>query len=340
MHTIVVGRDAMACRFEVVFNAGETADATELGVAALDLVDLIEDRITVYRDGSELSRLNATASEGWQPVAADLFDLLVTAGQLGERTGGGFDCASGALVRAWGFLERRGRIPTDESLQAARERSGMRLVELDPATKRVRFARPGVEFNLGGIGKGWALDRVVELLRDAGVESGFVHGGRSSVRAIGSQGGVQGGQRGWPVGVRHPLRTDRRLATIRLQDRALGTSGSGTQFFVDRGRRLGHILDPRSGLPAEGLLSATVVAPTAAESDALSTALYVLGPAGLPLIAPEGGDVGGLIVAPAETPGRLRVVVANLDSDDIAFEPGPDFDVEVLRSTPAVDPGE
>jgi len=135
MHSIVVGRDAMACRFEVVFNAGETADATELGVAALDLVDLIEDRITVYRDGSELMRLNATASEGWQPVAADLFELLVMARQLSERTGGGFDCASGALVRAWGFLERRGRIPTDEALQAARERSGMRLVELDLATQ-------------------------------------------------------------------------------------------------------------------------------------------------------------------------------------------------------------
>jgi len=337
MHSIVVGRDAMACRFEVVFNAGETADATELGVAALDLVDLIEDRITVYRDGSELMRLNATASEGWQPVAADLFELLVMARQLSERTGGGFDCASGALVRAWGFLERRGRIPTDEALQAARERSGMRLVELDPATKRVRFVRPGVELNLGGIGKGWALDRVVELLRDAGVESLFVHGGRSSVRTIGAQGGIQGGRRGWPVGVRHPLRTDRRLATIRLEDRALGTSGSGTQFFVDRGRRLGHILDPRSGLPAEGVLSATVVAPTAAESDALSTALYVLGPAGLPLIAPPGGGVGGLIVVPAETPGRLRVIVANLDAGDIALEPGPDVEVELLRPIPAAE---
>lgn len=326
LHTIVVGRDAMACRFEVVFNAGEVADAAELGVDALDLVDDIENRITVYRDTSELARLNATAAAGWQPVAADLFALLAHARELHDLTGGGFDCAAGALVRTWGFLQRQGRTPADEELAAARARSGLAFVELDPDGSRIRFTRPGIELNLGAIGKGWAIDRAIEQLRDRGVASVLVHGGQSSVRAAGMQGPDIPGRPGWPgkpgwnVGLRHPLRPGKRLATITLRDQALGTSGSGTQFFIDRGKKLGHILDPRSGVPAAGVLSATVIAPTAADADALSTALYVLGPDGLPTIAAAGGPVGAILVVPGGTAGSVRVLTANLAEDAIAFE--------------------
>jgi len=322
VHTLVVGREAMACRFEIVFNAGEVADATAIAVDCLDLVDEIENRITVYRDTSELSRLNATAADGWQPVAADLLALLVQARELHERTAGGFDMAAGALVRTWGFLRRQGRTPSNEELARAREATGMQWVELDEAGSRVRFTRPGVELNPGAIGKGWAIDRVIERLRDAGVESSLVHGGASSVRAMGGQGPVRPGTRSWPVGMRHPLRPGRRLATVQLDHRALGTSGSGTQFFIDRGRRLGHILDPRTGMPAEGVLSATVIAPTAAEADSLSTALYVLGPAGLSRVAPPGGAVGAILVVPGESAGAVRVLTANLADEIFAIEPG------------------
>jgi thiamine biosynthesis lipoprotein len=198
----------------------------------------------------------------------------------------------------------------------------MHWVELDTAGSRVRFTRPGVELNPGALGKGWAIDRVMERLRDCGVTSGLVHGGASSVRAIGAQGIARPGRRAWPVGVRHPLRPGRRLATVLLDDRALGTSGSGTQFFIDRGRRLGHILDPRTGVPAEGVLSATVVAPTAAEADSLSTALYVLGPAGLARVAPPGGSVGAILVVPGKAAGAVRLLTANLDDETVSIEPG------------------
>jgi thiamine biosynthesis lipoprotein len=184
-----------------------------------------------------------------------------------------------------------------------------------------------VELNPGAIGKGWAIDRVMEKLRDCDVPSALVHGGASSVRAIGGQGIAPSGRRSWPVGVRHPLRPGRRLATVQLIDRALGTSGSGTQFFIERGRRLGHILDPRTGVPAEGVLSATVVAPTAAEADSLSTALYVLGPAGLARVAPAGGAVGAILVAPGKAAGAVRVITANLDEDLFAIEPGEGVEV-------------
>jgi thiamine biosynthesis lipoprotein len=322
VHAIVVGRDAMACRFEIVFNAGEVPDATEIAVDCLDLVDEIEERITIYRDTSSLARLNATAAAGWQPVDADLLSLLVLARELHERTAGGFDMASGALVRTWGFLRRQGRTPSAEELAGARAASGMQWVEIDPDGGRVRFTRPGVELNPGAIGKGFAIDRVVERLQGRGVASCLVHGGASSVRAIGAQGFPASGRRGWPVGVRHPLRPGRRLATVQLDDRALGTSGSGTQFFIDRGRRLGHILDPLTGVPAEGVLSATVVAPTAAEADSLSTALYVLGPEGLTRVAPPGGPVGAILIVPAESSGAVRVLAANLDAETFRLEPG------------------
>ncbi len=330
LHTIVVGRDAMACRFEVVFNAGEVEDATALGIDALDLVDEIENRITVYRETSELARINATAAAGWQPVAADLFALLEHARGLHEKTGGGFDCASGALTRAWGFLRRQGHTPAPEELARAREASGMRWVELDSEQRMIRFTRPGVELNLGAIGKGWALDRAIERLIDAGVPSVLVHGGQSSVRAVGVQGPRLPGRRGWKVGVRHPLRPAVRLATITLEDQALGTSGSGTQFFIDRGKRLGHILDPRTGLPAEGVLSATVLAPCAADADALSTALYVLGPAALPQIAPAGGPVAALLVVPGASSNALRVHAANLDADTLSIDPAADPALELV----------
>jgi thiamine biosynthesis lipoprotein len=321
LHTLVVGREAMACRFEVAFNAGEVADATPLAVEALDLVDAIEARISIYREGSELARLNATAAAGWQPVSPELFSLLLEARALHERTGGGFDPAAGSLVRCWGFLQRQGRTPTAEHLAAAREASGMHLVEFDEAGRRVRFARSGVELNPGAIGKGWALDRVMDFLGVAGVGSVLVHGGQSSVRAAGTHGSAGTGRAGWPVGIGHPLKPGRRLATLALVDRALGTSGSGTQFFVDRGRRIGHILDPRSGLPAEGVLSATVLAPTAAAADALATALCVLGPEALPRLAPPDGPVAALVVLPGHTAGTVGVRTSNLADDMLRIEP-------------------
>ncbi|NCY03829.1 MAG: FAD:protein FMN transferase, partial [Planctomycetia bacterium] len=177
VHTLVVGREAMACRFEIVFNAAEAADATAIAVDCLDLVDAIESRITVYRDSSDLARLNATAAEGWQSVDADLLALLVEARDLHARTGGAFDMAAGSLVRTWGFLRRQGRTPSADDLSRARESAGMRFVEIDAAGGRVRFTRPGVELNPGAIGKGWAIDRVITRLRAEGVTSGLVHGG-------------------------------------------------------------------------------------------------------------------------------------------------------------------
>jgi FAD:protein FMN transferase len=336
LNTLVVGRDAMACRFEVAFNAGEVPGDTELAIAALDVVDEVEDRISIYRPTSELSRVNAAAAAGWVDLSPELTAILARARELHRVTAGAFDIAAGALVRAWGFLRRQGRTPDDAELDAALAACGSRFVEFDEPGRRLRFLRPGVEINPGAIGKGWAIDLACARLDAAGVPSVLVHGGQSSVRARGVQGPDVPGRRGWRVGLRHPLRPGRRLATIALENRALGTSGSGTQFFIDRGRRLGHILDPRSGRPAEGVISATVLTPSAADADALATALYVLGPGGLPLVAPPRGPNAAILVLPAAA--GARVVVANLDPESVAIEPEAGLEIEWIGGPNAAPP--
>ncbi len=150
----------------------------------------------------------------------------------------------------------------------------MNHVLLDPVQQTVRYQRPGLEINLGAIGKGYALDRVADMLdRDWGVPAYLIHGGRSSVFAR----GTPGQSHGWELSICHPWQPERRLATVWLRDRAMGTSAATFQFLEHQGKKLGHILDPRTGWPASAMASVSVLAPTAAESDALSTAFFILG---------------------------------------------------------------
>ncbi len=259
----------MATTFEVALPAA-TPDAVAAGTDALDLIDELESQLTAYRDDSELSRLNAA---GGGPVEPRLFALLQAAGTLTRDTAGAFDCATGALVEAWGFRSRQGRVPPGDVLAAARRASGFRHVVLDAGT--VRFLRDGLSINLGGIGKGYALDRAAERLRERwGVRSALLHAGGSSVRAVGVPPGVP---RGWAVAVTHPHADGRTLGTVWLADQGFGTSAATFQHFEAGGKKYGHLLDPRTGVPAEGTASASVAAPTAAAADALSTAFFVLG---------------------------------------------------------------
>lgn len=274
-YLVRVSREAMACEFEVLLNAGQYEQGTQTALETLDLVDELEAQLSVFRPTSEISQLNRYAAA--EPVAVDsgLFGLLQLAARLHDETGGAFDITSAPLSDTWGFSRRQGKIPTPDELAAAQALVGGDRLELDPERQTVRFSTPGVRLNLGAIGKGYALDQCAEKLLDAGVHDFMIHGGQSSVLARGSTAGDPAG--GWLVGVHHPLRRHQRLAEIRLRDRALATSSSEKQFFRHQGRRLSHILDPRTGWPAEGLLSATVLAPTAAMADGLSTAFFVMG---------------------------------------------------------------
>lgn len=276
-YIIRFGRRAMACEFEVLVNAGEHEQATTAALAALDIVDQLEAQLTVYRDTSEISRINRDASAGWMTVEPRLFQLLQQAARLHTETAGAYDITSGPLSKVWGFYRHSGAIPTQDALATALHSVGMQHVEFDESRRALRLARAGVEFNLGSIGKGYALDRAAACMIAEGVDNFLWHGGQSSVLARGTHSTRPADSPGWIVGLLDPMRPARRIAEIVLHDRALGTSGAGSQFFRHAGKRYGHILDPRTGWPAEGILSATAVAPTAAEADSLATAFYVMG---------------------------------------------------------------
>jgi thiamine biosynthesis lipoprotein len=259
----------MACRFDITVDHADARMVPALQ-AALRQVDAIEAQLTVFRDTSAIVDLNRRASDAEVPCDRDLFDLLSRCAQLASDTEGAFDITSTPLSRCWGFLRREGRVPSDHEIASARRSVGMQHLHLDAAQTTVRFRQPGVELNLGAVGKGHALDCVAATLRQSGVRHALVSAGQSSLLAIG------GRQGGWPIDLVSPRRAGP-MARVWLRDGALGTSGAGTQFVEIEGRRYGHVIDPRSGQPADGFLSATVVCDSAADADALSTAFLVGG---------------------------------------------------------------
>jgi len=306
-------RRAMACEFAVEYHAADGPEAADAVLAALDLVDALENQLSIYRDHAEVSEINRAAARHAVDVEPRLFTLLELCAWLHAATGGAFDITSGPLSRTWGFLKREGRLPSDEEIADARQNVGFQHVELDPDHRTVRFLQAGVEINFNSIGKGYALDRVAELLGKRGVSDYICHGGRSSVLARGRD--RAGDTGGWSVAVPHPHKLDQSVGEIILRDEALGTSGAGTQFFEASGRRFGHLIDPRTGWPAEGVYTATAVAATAAEADALATAFYINGPAGASEYCAEHKNVGAVLVCPREgAADAIDVHVFNLDA--------------------------
>jgi thiamine biosynthesis lipoprotein len=271
-HWIRVQRHAMACRFEVLLS-GEDGRHVPAARDALAEVARLEDELSVFRDTSRVSDLNRRAAREPVEVDAGLFALLELCRTLSEETAGAFDVTSGPLSSCWRTARRDGRLPAANEIERARQTAGIHRVVLDAAARSVVFTAPGVAVNFGAVGKGWALDRAAELLAARGVRHALLSSGGSSARAVGGRG------RGFEI----DLRARRggadggRLARAWLREGALGTSGSGEQYLEIDGQRYGHVIDPRSGWPASGVLSASVFAAEAAVADALSTAFLVGG---------------------------------------------------------------
>jgi thiamine biosynthesis lipoprotein len=298
----------MATLFEILIPV-DTRNGAAIASEALDLIDELEAQLTVYRDDSEISLINQRATHVEVEVEPRLFDLLQQCESLTAQTWGAFDVTAGPLIKAWGFFLRQGRVPTPLERQEAINCVGMRHVELNTDRRTVRFRRDGVELNFGSIGKGHALDRAAELIQERGMRSALLHAGGSSVRVIGER----------PVGIRHPWNEEQRIAVVQLRDRALGTSAATYQHFEYNRRKLGHLLDPRTGRPAEGIASATALAPTAAEADALATAFYILGVEKTRLYCAARPDVGAVLLPD----GIDEPVVIGLDSDDLTLPLAP-----------------
>jgi thiamine biosynthesis lipoprotein len=256
---LTISRQAMACEWEVLLNQHQYPLGAEEAMRALDLIEKLEALHTVFRTHSDLIAINRFAATRPVAVAHDTLVMLKLARDIHALTEGAFDITAGSLSQAWGFSRRSGRMPTEGEIAKAREVVGTEFILFDESQSLVELTKPGVTLNPGGIGKGYALDRSAGRLVSSGVLDFMMHGGLSSV-------------------VAHPWRWEEQIGTIRLNNQALATSGSGKQFFHYQGQRYSHIIDPRSGWPAQGMMSTTVICPSAAVADALATALFVMGP--------------------------------------------------------------
>jgi thiamine biosynthesis lipoprotein len=278
----VESRNAMGTIFTIYLYANDDTQARTLSETAFEEVERLEETLSNYRETSELSRINRVAAR--YPVTTDpeVFALLEACLDYSRRTGGAFDVTVGPLMRTWGFFRGQGRYPTDEELRRAKQSVGWQHVHLDSATRAVRFDTPGVELDLGAIGKGYAVDRVVKLLREAEVEAALVDAGSSTLHAI----NAPPGKNGWIVHVPKPGERDQITSTVPLCNQSLSTSGSYEKFFDLEGKRYSHVMDPREGVPVEGVLQTTLVACHSTTTDALSNAMFVMGPeAGEKLLA-------------------------------------------------------
>jgi FAD:protein FMN transferase len=274
---LTISRQAMACEWEVLLNQHQYPLGAEEAMRALDLIEKLESLHSVFRTHSDLIAINRFAAVRPVAVAQDTLAMLKLARDIHALTGGAFDITAGSLSQAWGFSRRQGRMPNESEIAKARQVVGTELIVLDESQRQVTLAKPGVTLNPGGIGKGYALDRAAGRLASNGILDFMMHGGLSSVVAQGDRQHSETGG-GWLVALKHPWRWEEQIGTIRLSNQALATSGSGKQFFHYQGQRYSHIIDPRSGWPAQGMMSTTVICPSAAVADALATALFVMGP--------------------------------------------------------------
>lgn len=309
MPPVTLARHAMATRFELVLHGENPVALRAAGEEALDEIERLEAGLSLFNPRSEIAHLNARAAQGPVRVTPPLFALLQHAQRLHRESGGAFDITIAPLVRCWGFMNGSGHLPQPAELTEARACVGMWLVQLDPSDFTVRFARTGVMLDLGAIGKGYAIERAVEVLREAGVASALLHGGTSSVQALGRPPDAEF----WKIALEHPqagsacqpaspaneppAAAPGLLATVPLRDEAMSVSAVWGKSFQAEGKTFGHVLDPRTGQPVTGTVLAAVVLPSATETDALSTALLTLGAAGHDTIANLRPGMKTLLVA-------------------------------------------
>jgi thiamine biosynthesis lipoprotein len=305
--TVTIARHAMATRFEILLHGEIAARLRAAAEEALDEIERLDAQLSPFRPGSEISRLNAHAGHRPMRIEPGLFNLLQKARQISFETGGAFDLTVGPLMDCWGLsgsAEGPHPAPKPENIAAARALTGMDKLLLDEAQCTAGLALPGMRLDLGAYGKGWAVERAGLILREAGVTSALIHGGTSTVCAIGTPPDASAwnialekpdvarrnrswsalvnprSTRGQPVDCSNP--DDQPFAVIPLKDEALSVSATwGKEIeVIGSETRTGHVIDPHLGHPIPGALMAAVVLPLASETDAFSTALLVTGSAG------------------------------------------------------------
>jgi FAD:protein FMN transferase len=265
---------AMGTTFTIDIYGRGTGRMQAAAEGALEEADRIDRMLSNYRPGSELSRVNEQAANQPVKISQELFDLLDACIAYSRASEGTFDITVAPLMKVWGFYKDSGHLPHRAEVRATLGQIGYRNIELDPASHTVRFARHGVSLDPGGVGKGYAVDKMVGVLRKNGVDCALVSAGGSSIYGMGAP---PDNPKGWCVRIRDPKDEKKTAAEVYLRNASLSTSGNYEKFFWAEGRLYSHIMDPRTGFPAEGMLSVSVVAPKTRDSEVWAKPYYILG---------------------------------------------------------------
>ena len=302
--TAVVGRLMLGTLVESEATHPDLSVARAALRAGFDRIDDVDRMMSIFRADSEISRVNGLAGRDAVSVSDDTYRVLREARALGARTRGALDVTILPLMRLWSGAARDGRLPSRVELDTTAGLVGVGDLVLDECRRAVALRRPGAGIDLGGIAKGYAVDVAVEALRVRGIVSGIVNAG-GDLRVLGRS--PDGSL--WRIGLRHPLRPDSLILSLGVEDESVATSGNYFRYFTVAGRQYGHVLDPRTGTPAETALSATVVAPRAMRADGLATGALVRGVGGALDVIREAG-VEGIVVS--HWPGHPGGVVAHV----------------------------
>jgi thiamine biosynthesis lipoprotein len=266
--------DAMGSTFTVQIYGTDRVAMEAAADAALAEARRIDEVLSNYKPASEWSLVNRSAAGKPLRISPELFQLLAACYEYSRESDGAFDITVGPLMKVWGFYKGTGHLPERGEVAAALARVGYRHMHLDAAASTVWFDEPGVELDPGGIGKGYAVDRMVRVLKQKGVTTALVAGSFSSIYGLGAP---PDRPQGWPVGIRDPREHGKTVAEVFLKDMSMSTSGSYEKFFRAEGRMYAHIMDPRTGYPAQGSVSVSVVAPRTIDSEAWAKPYFVNG---------------------------------------------------------------
>jgi thiamine biosynthesis lipoprotein len=263
----------MGTVFTVAVYGRDRTFLSEVVEEVFEEVDRLDEQMSNYKPESELSAINRMAASRPVVVESGLFHLLEISVGRSEETGGAFDITVGPLMKSWGFFRGRGRLPTRAEISQVLKRVGYQHLKLDAERRTIRFDEGGVEIDLGGIAKGYAVDRAVEILRSNGITSALVSSGMSSIYALGSP----PGEHGWKITVRAPYNAHEAGDVLHLQNYSVSISGNYEKFLKIAGKNYCHIMNPHNGWPVEGMLSTAVLAPTGTDTDGRSAGFFVMG---------------------------------------------------------------
>jgi thiamine biosynthesis lipoprotein len=266
--------DAMGATYSIALYGYDRVKMEAAVDAAFDEVRRLDELLSNYQPGSQWSEVNRNAAIQPVRVSPELFQLLAACVEYSRKSEGAFDITVGPLMKVWGFYKGSGHLPHKPEVAAALARVGYRHIRLDPDARTVRFDRPGVEMDPGGVGKGYAVDRMVEVLRQNGVQTALVAGSGSSIYGMGAP---PDEPRGWPVKIKDPKDSRKTLAEVWLKDSSMSTSGSYEKFFRAEGKNYAHIMDPRTGYPAQGSVSVSVIAPRTVDSEVWAKPYFING---------------------------------------------------------------